>query len=221
MGPAPSDATVSAGDGQPISSGTDNVLLPVMPYGSSIAAGDSDFAAIVLRGGIEYVEQCVGFPQPGALCADREAVEAGLVCAFGAGDACRSCPAGAVCPGGFKAHPLPGFWTESEDSGLVLRCEPPAEERCLGWDEQEDVAVCGEGFRQGSTGCSRCEDRRYPESDGSCQLCPDSPSAWLLLQPILVYGGGVAGACFVLMVGVGIVAHSRGIPLGLAAKRTA
>jgi len=163
----------------------------------------------------------VGYPEPGALCADRDAVRAGLVCAFGVGDGCRPCPAGAACPGGARAHPLPGYWTQSEASGQVIRCEPPAEGRCMGWDEEIETSLCGEGYRQGSSGCSRCEDGRYPESDGSCQLCPSAPSAWLLIQPILYYGGGVFGACTILMMGVSIVAYIRGIPMGLAAKRTA
>ena len=143
------------------------VLVSVASSGSFLASSSST-SALVYRGGIEYVEQCVGFPQPGGLCSDTEAVQAGLVCAFGAGDRCRACPFGAVCPGGFKAQPLPGYWTEAVDTGVVLRCQPPAEERCLGWDEGTELAVCGTGFLQGSSGCSRCEGGRYPESDGSC-----------------------------------------------------
>lgn len=60
------------------------MLLPVV--GAADEIGDGGIAGLVLRGGIEYVEQCVGYPEPGALCADREAVRAGLVCAYGAGD---------------------------------------------------------------------------------------------------------------------------------------
>ena len=51
-----------------------------------LASAETNTVALALRGGIEYVDRCVGFPQPGGLCSDREAVRAGLVCAFGAGD---------------------------------------------------------------------------------------------------------------------------------------
>jgi len=207
----------TAGSDEPIDDA--GMVLPVA--GAADEMEDGGIAGLVLRGGIEYVEQCVGYPEPGSLCADREAVRAGLVCAYGTGDECRGCPAGAACPGGYKAHPLPGYWSQEEDSDLVLRCDAPAEERCLGWDAELEQSLCGAGYRQGSTACSRCEDGRYPESDGSCQLCPSSPSIWLLLQPLVLYAGGVAGAAFFLLVSVSIVAYSRGIPLRLAATRAA
>ena len=160
---------------------TPSMQIAAAATGSAVLASDGGLSSLLLQGAVEYVEQCVGYPEPGALCADRDAVRAGLVCAFGAGEQCRPCPAGAACPGGFKAHPLPGYWTESPESGVVIRCEPPAEERCLGWDAGVADAVCGVGYRQGSAGCSRCEEGRYPESDGSCRVCPSAPSAWLLL----------------------------------------
>ena len=174
-------AAVSSSGGDASTDTTIDTQLSVASDGEAVGIIRHGIAALVMQGGIEYVEQCVGFPQPGALCADRDAVRAGLSCAFGVGRQCRPCPAGAVCPGGFKAQPLPGYWTGSESSGVVILCEPPAEDRCRGWDGGTDTSLCGEGYRQGSSGCSRCEEGRYPESDGSCQMCPSSPSAWLLL----------------------------------------
>jgi len=116
---------------------------------------------------------------------------------------------------------MPGYWTQSEDSGLVLSCDAPAEVRCLGWDAAAQVSGCGAEYDSEAPACAKCAKGRYPLASGRCELCPTDPSAWLLIKPILIYIGGVAGAFLVLMLTVGVVAFMHSIPLAVAAKRTA
>ena len=44
-------------------------------------------------------------------------------------------------PGGNRIWPLPGYWNEGEDSGIVTRCAPPMLLRCLGGP----FVTCGAG----------------------------------------------------------------------------
>lgn len=69
---------------------------------------------------------------------------ASRLCAYGAGDACSLCPNNALCPGGFRMWPLPGYWAAAECDGVVYPCPPPAE-RCLGWSAASGASLCGRG----------------------------------------------------------------------------
>ena len=91
--------------------------------------------------GVLYSLACVGFDE-GPACADPTSTAS---CAYGAGDACSSCPGGAVCPGGFRVWPLPGHWARHESSPAVVACSQPATARCLGFNATLGVSACGEG----------------------------------------------------------------------------
>jgi hypothetical protein len=84
-------------------------------------------------------------------------------CAFGAADACVRCPLGALCPGGFRAWPLIGYYTTSERSSAVVACVPPASERCIGWSSTLNAVECGKGYRQSSPGCKACAFAYYQD----------------------------------------------------------
>jgi hypothetical protein len=130
----------------------------------------------------------VGFPPPGPLCVEKDAVRQGLVCAFGSGDQCRACPRGAMCPGGYFALPLEGYWTaDLSKTEAIVKCAEPAEVRCLGWSDAEGKVLCGEGF----TGpvCGLCSQGWYPHPSDGCVKCPEGNAVELLLRPLLVYGG--------------------------------
>jgi hypothetical protein len=103
-------------------------------------------------------------------------------CAFG--DAfqnnCQLCPfstaspPGAICPGGSIARPRAGYWSPSETSANVVKCNYPAFERCLGWNQTTRVVDCGAKYVTGSRLCGQCAKEFYTLRDGSCGKCPDA-----------------------------------------------
>ena len=122
--------------------------------------------------GVHYITACVGYTNPlDGKCTNASDPES-YYCAFGLGDSCRLCPEGALCPGGYRAWPRPGYYALSERSGDVTRCSPPAGERCLRWDPVRSLTVCGDVYRAGSIGCESCASGAYPTLDGSCAWCP-------------------------------------------------
>lgn len=71
------------------------------------------------------------------------------LCAFGSGDACVSCPEGAMCPGGYRAWTLPGFFNALESSADVVKCSLPyATSKCVGWSSALSQTKCGPGYLQ-------------------------------------------------------------------------
>jgi hypothetical protein len=86
---------------------------------------------------------------------------------FGKGADCKPCPTGAVCPGGNRIWPKPGYWNLNEESGFVTNCVPTA--RCAGYSGyQNDTQSCSPGY----TGdyCSRCVKGKYM-LDRVCKPC--------------------------------------------------
>ena len=68
-------------------------------------------------------------------------------CAYGFGASCQDCPSHARCPGGNRAWPMPGYWSQSEDSLVIERCAVPALERCpVGFDTRNLTCTCGDGY---------------------------------------------------------------------------
>lgn len=133
-----------------------------------------------------YTSKCVGFEEPGPTCL----VDSSR-CAFGSGDSCRPCPRGAVCPGGSRAWPVPGYWSSAETSLSIAPCSHPATERCAGWSQALSTSVCGVGFR--GERCQRCTTGYFVSTLRGCAPCPTDTSAWLLLQPIAFYAAVLAG----------------------------
>jgi hypothetical protein len=126
--------------------------------------------AISGQGGFYYVQACQGYPLPGASqCLDPAS---GVRCAFGGGDDCVPCPEGALCPGGYRAWPLPGYWSSSASSATVTRCRQPASLRCTGWNASLGSSACGAGYLQGSDACGACDSGYYAATDGTCSACP-------------------------------------------------
>ena len=71
------------------------------------------------------------------------------LCAFGSGDACQPCPANAMCPGGARCWPLPGYYTAAESSARVIPCsQPDAALKCTGWSAAFSQTQCGVGYLQ-------------------------------------------------------------------------
>ena len=150
--------------------------------------------------GLLYTKECVGY-ETGPQCFQTETAE---TCAFGQGDGCRSCPAGAICPGGDRAWPMPGYWSSGEDSTEVSRCDEPATDNCLGWSVSGQSVQCGEGIVPTSYKCSKCLNGYYRE-DGICRPCPDDDAVYRLVMAAAISGGTVAGVtiavALVLLIG--------------------
>jgi len=168
--------------------------------------------------GVGFTVTCAGFPSTPALCMDPDAVLGGLQCAFGEGDACRACPRGALCPGGFSSLPLPGFWTADISSGRMARCGAPAELRCPGWLPGAGVvkSLCGVGFT--GPACGLCEPGYFPESAAGCESCPDGSALQLVLIPLAVYAGVGAGLVLLTFCALRGLAAVTGAPPGRVAR---
>ena len=127
-------------------------------------------------------------------------------CPYGAGDQCRPCPVGAMCPGGFTLLPLPGYWIPLSTSGpgdLVKCQEPGASARCPGWRDVSTSSSmneigCGSGYR--GPGCAACSPRFFLGS-GECTACPELGAGALLavIGPILLFVGVLLGASAILI----------------------
>ena len=112
---------------------------------------------------VRYVERCVSlddepYDEPGSP-ACFGSTESAQRCASGIGDTCQRCPFGAMCPGGNEAQSFPGFYTVAH-TAIVLRCPPPSNERCKGWNAQELATRCGEGYAGASGGANTHASQR-------------------------------------------------------------
>ena len=130
-------------------------------------------------------------------------------CAWGSGDACQPCPAGALCPGGTQLLPLPGFWVPRPDAPLTafLACPPPNPTlRCPGWSSAAAAAaagappgLCGVGYR--GSACTACSPAFFLQA-GQCAPCPtfSSLTAATAVPPLQFLGGLLAlGAAMLLL----------------------
>ena len=126
----------------------------------------------------------------------------GKLCAWGAGDTCQPCAAGALCPGGAQLLTLPGYWapsTTSPPSDITACPAPLATTRCPGalTSVAADASACGAGFK--GQACAACAGGYFP-SAGSCAPCPASASSLQgLLTPLLIFLGGLAALGLLLL----------------------
>lgn len=173
--------------------------------------------------GVQYVQECQGdyvSPlDPSGACRN-ESDSNSYRCAWGQGKDCKPCPINAVCPGGYRQWPRPGHYSPGETSAIVT-CQPPALKRCARWDPALGAVQCGEGYRQGSVGCSSCADKYFPTLDGACDRCP-SPgdprpvvvAVVVLLIVLLAVAGTVTGLSYLMIRSLG------GGSIGGALKRS-
>ena len=91
-------------------------------------------------------------------------------CALGSRDECVTCPSFALCPGGGRMLPRPGFFVASLSSLDITPCAPPGD-RCLGWNASSNAVACAPRFRPRSPGCGACADLHFPTLDGDCAPC--------------------------------------------------
>ena len=95
--------------------------------------------------------------------------------------------AGALCPGGFRAWPLPGYWSGDQTSPDISVCTPPSPKaRCVGWDIERSRTSCGAVYRPGSYLCESCAEGAYATDDGGCVLCPLDLGPWAQYSGILI-----------------------------------
>lgn len=152
----------SAGEGLP-------QPLPVSQFSSSSA-------------GFYYTRTCAQtgvYTDPtSGVCADPSD-PASYLCAYGAGGACRPCPAGGLCPGGSRLWTRAGYWVASDAATDVAACAPPnPAARCIGWNVTTGATQCGRGYLQGSYLCGTCAKSFFEDSSGGCSACPVLSTAW-------------------------------------------
>jgi hypothetical protein len=87
---------------------------------------------------------------------------------------CTPCPRGALCPGGLRAWPLPGYWSSSGADARVQECAAPSS-RCLGWRVEAAQSVCNKGYR--GVACVGCAAGYYPLQVGSPSRVHAHPAA--------------------------------------------
>ena len=145
-------------------------VTAVSPYDTASGLNGVDLAPQ----GIYFSRECppgvYTRPTPG-VC-DNASHPLASTCAFGEGDDCQRCPTGALCPGGYRAIPQPGYYVSSLNRLPVLRCPAPAEERCTGWNATLGAVQCGVGYRPGSYRCLSCARGYFTALDGGCDVCP-------------------------------------------------
>jgi hypothetical protein len=118
------------------------------------------------------------------------------LCSFGAGSECQQCPFGAVCPGGFRAWPLPGYFSPHERTTEVVPCPAPAS-RCTGWNVAAGHTKCDQQYEDGSYFCVACKTGYYVEYDGSCAVCPAFVSTVAQVVQIAQFLGIMLACIFV------------------------
>eukprot|EP01006_Ploeotia_vitrea_P055683 TRINITY_DN68023_c0_g2_i3.p1 TRINITY_DN68023_c0_g2~~TRINITY_DN68023_c0_g2_i3.p1 ORF type:complete len:1569 (+),score=598.02 TRINITY_DN68023_c0_g2_i3:697-4707(+) len=103
---------------------------------------------------------------------------------WGAGLDCLPCPEGAICPGGYRIWPLPGYWipTETSPPSRLVKCEVPFLARCSGGRSSE----CGTGY----TGefCSDCSVDHFKVAGFLCKSCRSDDVQRMLLTVTAISG---------------------------------
>ena len=126
-----------------------------------------------------YIYQaCTAF-RSGPTCLDEAyASECGYLSDIG----CEACPPNAVCPGGHRIWPMPGYWNAHDGDTRVVQCKPPAMLRCPGRRSGPGGSNCGPGFAGAIEGCGACAEDYY-EEDGICLQC-DQDNGFLAILPL-------------------------------------
>jgi hypothetical protein len=164
-----------------------------------------------LAAGFFLTETCArgGYTDPASgACTNTSSPDFGR-CGFGSGSDCRACPEGAICPGGTRAWPMPGFYSASATSGRVSPCAAPRE-RCAGWNASLDAVQCAVGYRQHSYGCAACADRYFLDAFAACSPCPSSIQLWDIARPLLVFVAALIGVTATLYAVLAAAARAVG-----------
>lgn len=135
---------VSAAAAQP---GTLPAALDAGDYGALGGAG-----SLVYSPGIYFATACSDsgiYTDPGSGACTNLSSPYFSLCAFGGGDSCQPCPAGAMCPGGYRCWSLAGYFAPLESSPVTVPCGMPgALEKCIGWSAALSQTRCGQGYLQ-------------------------------------------------------------------------
>ena len=172
-------AYVSGGDGA-------NATLTWVPTSALQAATSSV--------GIYYVNYCVGFldPSTSSICVNASDPRSATECAYGSGD-CELCPAGGLCPGGFRVWSRVGWYQAQASVGIPFPCVAPSTLRCIGWNASTGTTQCGVGYRQGSIGCESCDEGYFSATTGApCTQCETAHTISLFVN-LLAFVAALTG----------------------------
>jgi hypothetical protein len=186
------------------------VLVPVYLQQDDAAASSSSSSTLRLAtsaqvaavmassSGMQLYDACVNAtpdtPSPASgVCANASDPRS-AACLYGEGAACRPCPAGALCPGGFQLWSRAGSFVATAGAAVAVPCPPPAAERCVGWDAAAGTTRCGAAYRAGSFSCVGCAARHYAAQDGVCEPCPPltGGSVLAVITTLLAFVAGLA-----------------------------
>lgn len=146
----------------------------------SIASGRvAPLQQVTSSPGIQYLPSCTaeGYTDPASGVCVNESVAASSNCAYGNVGECSKCPSNALCPGGKRMWPRAGYFAFSEFGTSMQACpEPNPSSRCIRWDPDEGVTVCGQAYRQGSYLCEACGE-----------YCRHSALLYSLIETTLIY----------------------------------
>ena len=80
-----------------------------------------DLAAYAQAPGLTYSYSCAaaGFVDAASSVCANSSDPASYQCALGSGDACAPCPSNALCPGGSRLRPRPGYYATSETGAEI------------------------------------------------------------------------------------------------------
>lgn len=109
---------------------------------------------------------------------------------YGTGRACKDCPTGAICPGGYRIWAQPGYWNRDEYDENIRECSPM--EACVGL--VDGVPQCAPGY--GGPFCSECIPGYAKNEIGDgCRLCPPPAQRTANMLGDLILWGSFAVAC--------------------------
>ena len=230
LAPSPSTAARALSETKPLSS-PGGVLSPAWftaATGTLRLSSTAEVAAdLTGSSGVQLFEPCAleppGTPSPGSGVCTNASDPRAAACLYGEGDACRPCPEGALCPGGFRLWSRAGSFVATAAAAVAVPCAPPVNERCVGWDARAGTTQCGAAYRAGSFACLGCAPRHYAAQDGVCEPCPRLAAGRGLvavLTTLLAFGAGLAGFVGFNYVAIKLIVHWRGGTVNGGIKRS-
>lgn len=117
---------------------------------------------------------------------------------------CKSCPTGAICPGGAIVYLEAGYWAETAYSDSPVLCNDSSDaRRCLGGSQGGN---CAEGFI--GPACYQCDYKNnwYSTSSGKCAYCISG--SWPIIGPVLYFVG-----YFILQIFIMVSAYKENLQI--------
>ena len=127
---------------------------------------------------------------------------------------------GALCPGGSRLWPRPGYWAASDAVSSVSACLPPNPTvKCVGWNVSSGSVECGPAYLAGSLNCGACAPGYFLPGDGSCAPCPVVAGTWDKYRELVLLLTGVLATVGAIIAALAAVAAATGVSLAGLTQR--